>query len=111
PTPGTSSINRWPRARAHTIDIRTTSGLPRIAEASESSKSVTLDSATGAATITAIVAPGCSGPFGRLGLPRLGRTRLLRQHSCESVVYDGGEGRWVQACASHQGAVYVVLGH
>src|SRR5438270_3112497 len=58
PTPGTSSIKRCPRARAHTSDSRTTSGLPRIAEARESSKSVTFDSATGAATITAIVTRG-----------------------------------------------------
>src|SRR5580698_6013941 len=32
PTPGTSSISRWPRASRQTRDSLTTSGLPRIAD-------------------------------------------------------------------------------
>ena len=32
PTPGTSSISRWPRASRQTSESRTTSGLPRIAD-------------------------------------------------------------------------------
>src|SRR5580698_5455695 len=55
PTPGTSSISRWPRASRQTIDRRTTSGLPRIEVLSDTSNSFSLDSASGAATITVIV--------------------------------------------------------
>src|SRR5579864_4082326 len=55
PTPGTSSINRWPRASRQTDVRRTTSGFPRMVELSDISSSFSFDSATGAASITVIV--------------------------------------------------------
>ena len=39
PTPGTSSISRWPRASRQTSERRTTSGLPRIVDCRADSSS------------------------------------------------------------------------
>src|ERR1700691_3805264 len=48
PTPGTSSINRWPRASRQTSESRTTSGFPRIADCTARSSSPNLESNCGA---------------------------------------------------------------
>src|SRR5215472_8853739 len=42
PTPGTSSMSRWPRASRHTSDSLTASGLPRRTEPSARSSSASL---------------------------------------------------------------------
>src|SRR5271165_6016944 len=55
PTPGTSSISKCPRARAHTNDRRMASGFPRIIPLNESSSSLSFDRDTLAASISFIV--------------------------------------------------------
>src|SRR5580700_8092438 len=102
PTPGTSSISRWPRANRQTSESRTTSGFPRIADCTALSSSPNLASncgAKGTGGTTMVSRCGiqryCIAGCGRTGVPptvtivpmlrRIRRSATLLLLACASL--------------------------